>query len=175
VIVEKITSTYVRNLDTDKHKVWLEGGAQAYRYKKHSMILLLKKAMTRKATFIIQNNVICWIELQDGVHRRASEHRKKPRNLLLETMNETLEQVFAKDGARTVHSFIKNNLHLTPEKIFEKPRVFSDGLRRLLGSGATVIEILIAKNLYHKVGLKFKEKKGHEFPDYINELKKKLG
>ncbi len=175
VKVEKIASTYVRNLDTDKCKVWLEGGEQAYRYKNHSMILLLKKAMTRKATFIIQNNVVCWIELHDGALRRASEHRKKPRNLLLETVDKTLEQVFTKDCARTVQGFIENNLHLTRQEIVEKPDVFSYGLRRLLGSGATVIEVLIAKNLYHKVGLKFEEKKGYEFPDYINELKKKLG
>lgn len=172
--VEKITSTYVRNLETEKRKVWLEGDAKAYRYKKNSMILLLKKAMTRKATFIIQNNVVCWIELHDGVLTRASEHGKKPRNLLLETVDETLEQVFTKDCARTVHGFIKNNLHLTREGIVEKPEVFSCGLRRLLGSGATVVEILIVKNLYHKVGLKFEEKKGYEFSDYVKELRKRL-
>ncbi len=172
--VEKIASTYVRNLDTDERKVWLEGGEQAYRYKNHSMILLLKKAMTRKATFIIQNNVVCWIELHDGVLRRAREHRKKPRNLLLETVDETLEQIFTKDCAKTVHGFIKNNLHLTQEEIVEKPEVLSHGLRRLLGSGATVIEILIAKNLYQKVGLKFEKKKGYEFSDHVKELRKRL-
>jgi len=175
VKVGKIISTYVMSLDTDERKVWLEGDAQAYCYKKDSMILLLQKAMTRKATFIIQDNVVSWIELHDGVRRRASEHRKNLRNLLSKTVDETLEQVFKREGARTIQVFIKNNLRITRKEIVEKPGAFSSGLRRLLGSGATVIEILIAKNLYHKVGLKFREKKGYEFPDYINELKKKLG
>ena len=173
--VGKVISTYVMSLDTDKREVWLEGDAQAYRYKKDSMILLLQKAMTRKATFIIQDNVVSWIELHDGKHRRASEHKKKLRNLLPKTVDETLEQVFTKEGARTVQVFIKNNLHITREEIVEKPEALSSSLRRLLGSGATVIESLIVENLYHRVGLKFEEKKGYEFPDYINELKKKLG
>ncbi len=38
-----------------------------------------------------------------------------------------------------------------------------------------MIEILILKNLYHKLELKFENKKGYEFSDYINELKKKFG
>jgi len=163
------------SLDTDERKVWLEGDAQEYRYKKDSMILLLQKAMTRKATFIIQDNMVSWIELHDGAHRRASEHGKKLKNLLPKTVDETLEQVFKKEGARTIEVFIKNNLHITRKEIVEKPGIFSSGLRRLLGSGATVVESLIVENLYHRAGLKFRKKKGYEFPDYINELKKKLG
>jgi len=37
-----------------------------------------------------------------------------------------------------------------------------------------VIENLILKNLYSKLGLKFEEKEGYEFSDYIKELRKKL-
>jgi len=174
VKVGKIINTYVMSLDTSNRKVWLEGDAQAYRYKKDSMILLLQKAMTRRATFIIQDNVVSWIELQEEAHRHTNDHGKKLRNLLLRTVNETLEQVFNEEGARTIQVFLKNTLHITPKKIVENPEVFSSGLRRLLGSGATVVESLIVENLCQEFDSKFEEKKGCEFSDYVEELRRRL-
>jgi len=64
---------------------------------------------------------------------------------------------------------------LKREGIAEKPEVFSAGLERLLGSGAPVIEKLILKNLYVRLDLRFREKKGYEFSDYIRELEEKCG
>ena len=174
VKVGKIINTYVMSLDTCNRKVWLEGDAQAYRFKKDSMILLLQKAMTRRATFIIQDNVVSWIELQDEAHRHASEHGKELRDMLQRTVDETLEQVFNEEGARTIQVFLKNTLHITPKMIVENPEVFSSGLRRLLGSGATVVESLIVENLCQKFGSKFEEKKGCEFSDCVEELSKRL-
>jgi hypothetical protein len=162
------------SLDTSNRKVWFEGDAQAYCYKKDSMILLLQKAMTRRATFIIQDNVVSWIELQEETRRYASEHRKELGNLLLRTVDETLEQVFNEEAARTIQVFLKNTLHITPKMIVEDPEVFSSGLRRLLGSGATVIESLIVENLCQEFGSRFEAKKGCEFSDYIEEFKKRL-
>lgn len=170
----KIINTYVMSLDTCNRKVWLEGDTQAYCYKKDSMILLLQKAMTRRATFIIQDNVVSWIELQDEAHRHASEHRMKLRNLLQRTVDETLEQVFNEEGARIIQVFLKNTLHITPKMILENPEVFSSGLSSLLGSGATVVESLIVENLCQEFGSKFEEKKGCEFSDYVEELRKRL-
>ena len=64
VKVEKISNTYVSSLDTEKREVYLEGSETAYRYTNDSMVILLQKAMTRKATFIIKNRIISWIELE---------------------------------------------------------------------------------------------------------------
>jgi len=64
VKVEKISNTYVSSLDTEKREVYLEGSETAYRYVNDSMVTLLQKAMTRKATFIIKNRIISWIELK---------------------------------------------------------------------------------------------------------------
>ncbi len=172
--VGKIINTYVMSLDTCNRKVWFEGDAQAYRYKKDSMILLLQKAMTRRATFIIQDNMVSWIELQEETRRHASERGKKLGNLLLRTVDETLEQVFNEEAARTIQVFLKNTLRITPKMIVENPEVFSSGLRRLLGSGATVVESLIVENLCQEFGSRFEEKKGCEFSDYIEEFKKRL-
>ena len=91
-------------------------------------------------------------------------------NLLLEVIDETLKHVFREEGTKAIHDYLENKCHLKLEETAEKPEVFSAGLERLLSSGALVIEKLILKNLYRKLKLKFKEKKGHEFSDYIKEL-----
>jgi len=56
----------------------------------------------------------------------------------------------------------------------EKPgsvEVFSDVLRRLLGSSSVIIEKLILKAFFSKFGLDFAEKEDYRFLDYIKELK----
>jgi hypothetical protein len=173
--IEKVSNTYVRRIDTDKREVWLKGSARAYSYADDSIVLLLQKAMTRKAVFIIKNQTISWIELGKEAHEGASEWGKKRRDLLPNMVEETLEQVFEEDGAKIICDYVKNKCHLKREEIVKKPEVFSSGLRRLLGSGSSVIEILILKNLYCMIGLTFVEKKGYEFSDYIKELRKRCG
>jgi len=92
--------------------------------------------------------------------------------LLLSVVDETMKQVFAEVGTKVIYGFLGNNSHLKREEIAEKPEVFSAGLERLMSSGAPVIENLILKSLYSKLELKFEEKEGYEFSDYIKELRK---
>jgi len=75
VKVERISNTYVSSIDTEKREVWLEGSEVAYRYADDSMILLLQKAMTSKATFVIKDRVISWIDLKKGIVARKVERR----------------------------------------------------------------------------------------------------
>ena len=95
-------------------------------------------------------------------------------DLLLKVVDETMKQVFRETGAKVIYSYLGNNSHLKREEIAEKPEVFSAGLESLMVSAAQVIENLILENLYRKLGLKFKEKKGYEFTDYIEELRKRF-
>jgi hypothetical protein len=106
---------------------------------------------------------------------KIGEETKKLEVLLSKVVIETWKQVFKEDGAGIIYVFITNNSHLKLEEIAEKPEVFSAGLEKLLGSGATVIEKLILKELYCKLGLKFREKKGYEFSDYMKDLRRKCG
>jgi len=92
-------------------------------------------------------------------------------DLLLKVVDETLRQVFREAGTKVIYNFLENNHHLKREDIAEKPEVFSAGLERLLGSGAPVIEKLILKNLYRRLGMEFEEKEGYGFSDYIKELR----
>jgi len=93
-------------------------------------------------------------------------------DLLLIVVDETLREVFREAGTKVIYDFLGNNSHLKLEEIGEKPEVFSAGLERLMVSAAQVIENLILKNLYRRLGLKFEEKEGYEFSDYIKELRK---
>lgn len=94
---------------------------------------------------------------------------------LLNVVDETLKRVFREEGTKVIYDFIKSHSHLEREEIAENPEVFSAGLKRLLSSGAFAIERLILKNLYSKLGLKFEEKKGYEFSDYMKEMSEKWG
>lgn len=88
-----------------------------------------------------------------------------------EVVDETLKQIFKEEGARAIYDFLTNHAHLELEEAAEKPEVFSASLERLMVSATRVIEQAILKNLYSKLGLKFEEKSGYEFPDYIKELR----
>ena len=90
-----------------------------------------------------------------------------------EVVDETLKQIFKEEGARAIYDFLTNHAHLELEEAAEKPEVFSASLERLMVSATRVIEQAILKNLYSRLGLKFKEKNGYEFPDYIRELRGK--
>jgi len=94
-------------------------------------------------------------------------------DLLLSVVDETMRNVFREPGTKVLYNYLENNSHLKREEIAEKPEVFSTGLEKLLGSGAHVIENLILKNLYSKLGLKFEEKEGYGFSDYVKELRKR--
>ena len=52
-----------------------------------------------------------------------------------------------------------------PDKIEE----FADGLRKIFGLGATVIEKAIIKSLYAKIGMKHEGKKGYSFLAYVKD------
>ncbi len=88
-----------------------------------------------------------------------------------EVVDETLKQIFKEEGAKAIYDFLMNNAELELKEAAAKPEVFSASLERLMVSAARVIEQVILKNLYSRLGKEFEEKKGYEFPDYIRELR----
>jgi len=124
------------------------------------------------ATFTRQNSIVA--EVVEVTKRlRYVEKTGSLDDLLLSVVDETLRQVFREAGTNVICGYLENNSHLKLEEIGEKPEAFSAGLERLMASAARVIENLILKNLYRKLGLKFEEKEGYEFSDYIKELRKR--
>ena len=107
------------------------------------------------------------------MHNRvdAVENQKNWNSLFAEAVDDTLKQIFKEDGVKVIYEFLENHTRLKLEEVADKPEVFSATLERLMVSAAHVIEKMILKNLYRKLGLKFEEKPGYEFPDYIKELR----
>jgi hypothetical protein len=99
------------------------------------------------------------------------EESKNWNSFFAEVVDETLKQIFKEEGARAIYVYLTNHAHLELDEAAEKPEVFSASLERLMVSATRVIEQAIIKNLYSKLGLKFEEKSGYEFPDYIKELR----
>lgn len=104
------------------------------------------------------------------MRKLAVEETESLHDSLLDVVDEAARKVFKEAGAEVIYTYLENNYHLKREEITEKPDVFSTGLERLLTSEAPMIEILILKNSYSKLGLRFKEKEGYGFPDYVTEL-----
>jgi len=108
--------------------------------------------------------------------KRRGKHEKEVRsldNLLLDAVDETLRHIFKEEGANFILDYLENKCRLNRGRIAEEPEDFSAGLERFLGSAAPVIEKIILKNLYSKLELKFEEKEGYKFSDYVKELKEK--
>jgi hypothetical protein len=108
--------------------------------------------------------------------KRRDKHKKEARslnNLLLDAVDETLRHIFKEEGANFILDYLENKCRLNRRRIAEEPEDFSAGLERFLGSAAPVIEKMILRNLCSKLELKFEEKQGHDFSDYIKELKEK--
>jgi ribonuclease HII len=104
---------------------------------------------------------------------KAYKKTGKLDDLLSSAVDETLKQVFKEAGAQVIYNFIENKCHLKRKEIAEKPEDFSADLKKLMVSAASMIEKMILENLYSKLELKFVEKEGYGFSDYLKELKEK--
>ena len=103
-----------------------------------------------------------------------SENKKKLNRVLVNTVDEELMKIFGKTATLVIYSYFEDNLSLKRENIPEKIELFSQGLKNFFGSGACMLEKTILTDLYSGFGLKYNEKKGHTFVDYVTELKNHL-
>ena len=106
-------------------------------------------------------------------NRFDAEKDQKDWNIFFaDIVDDSLKQVFKKEGAKVIYDFLEKQAQLKLEDVANKPEVFSDNLAKLMLSAATIIEKLILKNLYSGLGIKFEEKKGYKFADYIKDARR---
>lgn len=103
---------------------------------------------------------------------RICEKTETLNPLILNAVDETLKTVFNKRGAQVIYRYLSLECQLTKEEIPEKPRIFSNSLKRLLGSAAPVIEGLIVKNLSDKLRVDFEEREDCMIANYIDKLRR---
>ena len=99
---------------------------------------------------------------------------EKNRKQLLYVIDESMTQVFGETSTKVIYDHLERNHHLRREDIPENLETFSFGLEEMYGFGAILLERLILRKLYSKLGLKFKEKEGYNFLDYMEELKNQI-
>ena len=71
-----------------------------------------------------------------------------------------------------IYERIERSYQIRREEIPEKLETFHNALQELMSTGAKVIEKLIAKNLYQRLGLNFTEHVNWTLADYVNHVKK---
>lgn len=91
-------------------------------------------------------------------------------NLFIEAVDEGLD-VLGESGRQMIFFHLEKSYSIKRHEIPQKPEAFAAGLENIFGAGASVLEKLIVKSLYSKLGLKYEDKEDRPFADYVNEGK----
>lgn len=98
--------------------------------------------------------------------------KEKATELINRTVEEVMLNIFGKRTLERILRIMREKYSLKIDEVSEKPQVFSEALRRIIGGNSIIVEDLIVESLYIKIGLKSRWKKNYRFPDYIMEIKK---
>lgn len=93
--------------------------------------------------------------------------------ILLECIDEGLS-VLGNEPKQALYQYLYSIHSLDREQIPEKVGEFSAGLRKALGSASKVIERLILRKLFQRIGHAFRETSDLEFTDYVMEAKRRF-
>lgn len=75
---------------------------------------------------------------------------------------------------RALYQYLLTIHSLTREDIPSRSGQFVLGLKKALGTASKVIEKLILKKLYEKIGESFQESQGLEFRDYVDDARSRF-
>jgi hypothetical protein len=78
--------------------------------------------------------------------------------------------IFGGNARKAIYFHLEKDYSLTKEMIPENMEAFANGLERMFGAGATVIERSIQEQLCSKLGVKCE--KDYKFIDSLNNVKK---
>ncbi|MEM2092415.1 MAG: hypothetical protein QXR59_03935 [Candidatus Bathyarchaeia archaeon] len=99
------------------------------------------------------------------------EMEERAKKIISDVAEEVMLNIFGRKALESIIRAMREKYFLDLDEISERPQIFSEALRRIIGVGSIIIEDLIIENLYIKMGLEFKLRKGYNFADYINEIK----
>ncbi|MDH5391069.1 MAG: hypothetical protein OEX10_07970 [Candidatus Bathyarchaeota archaeon] len=98
------------------------------------------------------------------------EKEKDFEKLFIEAVDEGLETL-GESGKHMVFFHLDKSYSIKKHEIPKKPEAFARGLEKIFGAGASVIEKLIVKSLYSKLGLEYEYLETRPFADYVNGLR----
>ncbi|MBS7625269.1 MAG: hypothetical protein QW502_02720 [Candidatus Bathyarchaeia archaeon] len=99
------------------------------------------------------------------------EIEEQANKIISEVAEEVMLNIFGRKALNGIIRAMREKYLLDLSEMPERPYIFSEALRRIIGVGSVIVEDLIIENLHARVGLEFRWKKGYGFTEYINEIK----
>ena len=93
--------------------------------------------------------------------------------VLLDCVDEGLA-VLGNEPRQAVYQYLATIHSLDRDQIPDKVDEFASGLKKALGSASRVIERLILKKLFQRIGSTFRETPELEFADYVRDAKRRF-
>lgn len=90
--------------------------------------------------------------------------------LFIEAVDEGLETL-GESGKQMIFFHLDKSYSIKKHEISKKPEAFAKGLEQIFGAGASVLEKLILKSLYSKLGMKYEDVENHSFAGYVKYIK----
>ena len=87
--------------------------------------------------------------------------------LFIEAVDEGLGTL-GESGKHMIFFHLDKSYSVKKHDIPKRPEVFAEGLKKIFGAGASVLERLILKSLYSKLGLEYENVEARPFVDYVN-------
>jgi hypothetical protein len=95
------------------------------------------------------------------------ETEKEFEKLFIEAVDEGLETL-GESGKHMIFFHLDKRYSVKRHEIPKKPEAFARGLEKIFGAGASVLEKLIVRSLYSKLGLKLEDLGSRPFADHVN-------
>ena len=96
------------------------------------------------------------------------------KSLFKEALFEAVDEgllTLGESGKEAIYFHLQNLCSLKRGDVPDRTEIFVEGIRKIFGVGAEVIERSIVKSLYRKLGLKYEEKESYGFLAYLNDAK----
>jgi len=98
------------------------------------------------------------------------EKGKNFEKLFTEAVDEGLKTL-GESGRQAIFFHLERSYSVKKYDIPKRPEAFAEGLEKIFGAGASVLQKIILENLYSKLGLRYEDKKDYTFADYLNDVK----
>ncbi len=92
---------------------------------------------------------------------------------MLQVIDDSLS-VMGEEPRKAIYQYLLTIHSLPKEDIPAKTDEFVSGLKKALGSASAVVERLILKRLYQRIGNTFRESQGLEFRDYVEDARRRF-
>ncbi len=95
------------------------------------------------------------------------------RHLLLESIDESLRNVFSEGVRQTIFYQLEDKFSLRREEVPQRVHDFEKGLTAMVGSPAAVLIRLIVRNLSAKLGIPYHQRMDYDFKMYVEDYKRR--